>query len=49
LNRELGGQSIPVLAIFSPGRPLTPVVLRDNYSKERVMAEVEKAGSRKGS
>jgi thiol:disulfide interchange protein DsbD len=43
LNRELGGESIPVLAIFSPGRPNAPVVLRDNYGGEKVIGELEKA------
>ena len=48
LNSELGGQSIPVLAIFSPGRPVRPVVLRDNYSAQRVVEELQKAGVGKG-
>jgi thiol:disulfide interchange protein DsbD len=43
LNRKLGGEAIPVLAIFAPGRPLEPVVLRDSYTQARVMAEVTKA------
>jgi len=43
LNRKLGGQSIPVLAIFSPSRPTKPVVLRDSYTKQRVIDEVRVA------
>jgi thiol:disulfide interchange protein DsbD len=43
LNRELGGEAIPVLAIFSPGRPREPVVLRDSYSSQRVIEEVGRA------
>ncbi len=43
LNRELGGESIPVLAIFSPGRANRPVVLRDSYSPSTVIEEVQKA------
>lgn len=43
LNRKLGGQSIPVLAIFSPSRPTKPVVLRDSYTKQRVIDEVRAA------
>jgi thiol:disulfide interchange protein DsbD len=43
LNHELGGEAIPVLAIFSPSRPLEPVVLRDIYSKDELIGEVRKA------
>jgi thiol:disulfide interchange protein len=43
LNRILGGEAIPVLAVFSPDRPLQPVVLRDSYSQARVIDEVKKA------
>ena len=43
LNRALGGESIPVLAIFSPSRPERPVVLRDGYSAGKVIEEVGKA------
>lgn len=43
LNRKLGGEAIPALAIFAPERPLEPVVLRDSYTQARVMAEVTKA------
>jgi thiol:disulfide interchange protein DsbD len=45
LNRELGGEAIPVLAIFSPtaGREHEPVVLRDSYTSQRVIEEVGKA------
>jgi thiol:disulfide interchange protein DsbD len=41
LNQKLGSQSIPVLAIFSPARPTTPVVLRDTYSPSRVIQEIQ--------
>ncbi len=41
---KLGGRSIPFLAIFSPEKPTRPVVLRDWYSRERVMGEVERGG-----
>jgi suppressor for copper-sensitivity B len=40
LNHKLGGEAIPVLAIFSPSRPTEPVVLRDSYSQARVIGEV---------
>ena len=40
-NEKLGGHAIPVLAIFSPGRPLEPVVLRDSYTPTRVVAELD--------
>ncbi len=43
LNRKLGGEAIPVLAIFSPSRPEQPVVLRDIYSQARVIAEIQAA------
>jgi thiol:disulfide interchange protein DsbD len=43
LNRKLGGEAIPVLAIFSPGRPLEPVVLRDSYTQSRVIDEVTRS------
>jgi thiol:disulfide interchange protein DsbD len=43
LNRELGGEAIPVLAVFAPSRPYEPVVLRDSYSQQRVIDEVGKA------
>ena len=43
LNHKLGNEAIPVLAIFSPGRAMEPVVLRDSYTQERVMEEVLKA------
>jgi suppressor for copper-sensitivity B len=43
LNEKLGGHAIPVLAIFSPSRPLEPVVLRDSYSPSRVIEEVKNA------
>ncbi|HVT79972.1 MAG TPA: thioredoxin family protein, partial [Phycisphaerae bacterium] len=43
LNKKLGGEAIPVLAIFSPARPDKPVVLRDTYSRDRVIAEIEAA------
>jgi thiol:disulfide interchange protein DsbD len=46
LNRQLGGEAIPVLAIFSPARPNTPVVLRDFYSRATVVDEVRKANVR---
>jgi thiol:disulfide interchange protein DsbD len=39
-NEKLGGHAIPVLAIFSPGRPLDPVVLRDSYTPARVVTEL---------
>ncbi len=39
-NEKLGGHAIPVLAIFSPARPLEPVVLRDSYTPGRVVAEL---------
>ncbi len=48
LNRKLGGESIPVLAIFSPQRPLQPVVKRDAYSREWVLAELRGARGRAG-
>jgi thiol:disulfide interchange protein DsbD len=40
LNKKLGGEAIPVLAIFKPGLPTSPVVLRDSYSTTRVTAEL---------
>ena len=40
-NEKLGGHAIPVLAIFSPSRPLEPVVLRDSYTPTRVITEVQ--------
>jgi thiol:disulfide interchange protein DsbD len=43
LNEKLGGQAIPVLAIFSPSRPQEPVVLRDSYTSSRVITEVKNA------
>jgi len=43
LNSKLGGQAIPVLAIFSPSRPYEPVVLRDKYSRDRVVSELQAA------
>lgn len=43
LNAKLGGQSIPALAIFSPDHPLAPVVLRDGYTRERIIAELRQA------
>jgi len=45
LNHALGGEAIPVLAIFSPQRPLTPEVLRDVYTQETLL---EKLGRTKG-
>ena len=44
LNRALGSQSIPTLAIFSPGRPREPVVLRDLYSREDVVRGLQSGG-----
>jgi hypothetical protein len=43
LNRKLGGEAIPVLAIFAPARPFQPVVLRDSYTQARVIEEVDRA------
>jgi thiol:disulfide interchange protein DsbD len=43
LNRKLGGEAIPVLAVFSPSRPLEPVVLRDSYTQARVVEEVTRS------
>ncbi|HVX83595.1 MAG TPA: cytochrome c biogenesis protein CcdA [Phycisphaerae bacterium] len=43
LNAKLGGKSIPVLAIFSPNQPLAPVVLRDGYTRARVVDELRRA------
>jgi suppressor for copper-sensitivity B len=43
LNRKLGGEAIPVLAVFSPSRPYEPVVLRDSYTPSRVVSEVGQA------
>ena len=40
LNRKLGSEAIPVLAIFKPGQPYSPVVLRDSYSVSRVVGEL---------
>ncbi|MGN6369466.1 MAG: cytochrome c biogenesis protein CcdA [Phycisphaerae bacterium] len=40
-NEKLGGHAIPVLAIFSPSRPLEPVVLRDSYTPTRVITELD--------
>lgn len=37
LNAKLGGKSIPTLAIFHPAAPTTPTVLRDSYTKDRVI------------
>lgn len=43
LMQDLGSRSIPFLAIFSPARPQSPVVLRDLYSRDRVLREVQAA------
>ncbi|HVS72752.1 MAG TPA: cytochrome c biogenesis protein CcdA [Phycisphaerae bacterium] len=43
LNAKLGGKSIPVLAIFSPTHPFEPVVLRDGYTRSRVVDELRHA------
>ncbi len=43
LNEKLGGQAIPVLAVFSPRQPTDPVVLRDGYTTTRVITEVQNA------
>lgn len=43
LNHKLGGEAIPVLAIFAPSRPTEPVVLRDSYTQARVIGEVQSA------
>ena len=40
LLAKLDAYSIPVLAIFTPEAPLTPAVLRDIYSKDRVISEL---------
>jgi thiol:disulfide interchange protein DsbD len=45
LNRKLGGEAIPVLAIFSPQRSMQPVVLRDSYTQARVIEEVAAASA----
>jgi thiol:disulfide interchange protein DsbD len=47
LNRELGGEAIPVLAIFSPAKDRLnrPVVLRDSYFPDTVIKEVQKAAA----
>jgi thiol:disulfide interchange protein DsbD len=45
LNRKLGGEAIPVLAIFSPQRSMQPVVLRDSYTQARVIEEVTAASA----
>lgn len=42
LLAKLDAHSIPVLAIFTPDAPLTPVVLRDLYSRNRVITELHK-------
>ena len=42
---KLGWRSIPVLAIFSPEHPYTPVVLHDIYSQQSVIAAVRKSGN----
>lgn len=41
---KLGWRSIPVLAVFSPAHPFTPVILHDLYSAEAVEAAVRRAG-----
>ncbi len=43
LRGKLGGQGIPVLAIFTPRSKYEPVVLLDGYTPDGVIAEVEKA------
>jgi len=40
LNKKLGSEAIPVLAIFKPGKQESPVVLRDSYSIDRVTSEL---------
>ncbi len=37
LNEKLGGEAIPALAVFKPGSPEEPVVLRDGYTKATVI------------
>ncbi len=44
LLRKLDSAAIPLLAVFSPKEPRRPVVLRDLYSRERVINAVEAAG-----
>ncbi len=43
LNTKLGGEAIPVLAIFSPSNPNQPAVLRDTYSPSRLTGELDQA------
>ena len=43
LLEKLGGRSIPFLAIFSPKRPSEPVILRDLYTRDRILRELEAA------
>lgn len=40
---KLKGGAIPMLAVFSPKEPHRPVVLRDGYTRQRVIDEVTKA------
>ncbi len=42
---KLGWRSIPVLAIFSPAHPYSPVLLHDIYSAQAVQNAVHQAGS----
>lgn len=44
LLAKLRSLSIPVLAVFAPAEPLRPVVLRDLYTRGRVILELEAAG-----
>ncbi|MGC8552650.1 MAG: cytochrome c biogenesis protein CcdA [Phycisphaerae bacterium] len=43
LLKKLGGYSIPFLAIFSPGSPYHPATLRDFYSVQSVVRDVQHA------
>jgi thiol:disulfide interchange protein DsbD len=48
LLAKLDGRAIPFLAIFSPEAPLQPTVLRDLYTRERVISELKQASRLSG-
>ncbi|MBX3413457.1 MAG: thioredoxin family protein [Pirellulales bacterium] len=45
---QLGSKQVPVLAIFPAGRPNSPIVLRDTYTTNKLLAALEEAGPSKG-
>jgi len=47
LDRLVGAQQVPVLAIFPAGKPKSPIAFVDGYTQKMVLEALEKAGPSK--